>query len=109
MVAITPHKPEFSREMTERHDLGFDLLTDPGNEYVAKLGIRFRVPDYIEAIYTQFGINLPERNGDDSWTLPIPTRLVVDQSGIVRAADIDPDYTRRPEPEKTLADLAALG
>ena len=36
-------------------------------------------------------------------------RLVVDSGGIVRAADIDADYTRRPEPEKTLADVKALG
>ena len=39
----------------------------------------------------------------------MPARLVVDSGGIVRAADIDADYTRRPEPEKTLADVKALG
>ena len=28
--------------------------------------------------------------------------------GVVRATDIDPDYRYRPEPQKTLDDLAAL-
>ncbi len=28
--------------------------------------------------------------------------------GVVRAVDVDPDYTQRPEPEKTPAALAAL-
>ena len=38
----------------------------------------------------------------------MPGRLVVDRTGIVRVVDVDPDYTRRPEPEKTVTDLASL-
>ena len=38
----------------------------------------------------------------------MPTRLVVDDNGIVRATDIDPDYTRRPERQKTLDDVNIL-
>ena len=85
------------------------MLSDPGNAYAAELGIRFEVPGDVCEIYGGFGIDLPKFNGDDSWTLPIPARLVVDAHAIVRAADIDVDYTRRPEPEKTLADVKALG
>lgn len=39
---------------------------------------------------------------------PTPGRLMVDKSSTVRAANIDPNYIVRPDPEKTLADLAAL-
>ena len=52
---------------------------------------------------------MEETNGDDSWTLPMPARIVVSGDGIVRATDIDPNYTSRPEPEKTLADVKAIG
>jgi hypothetical protein len=38
----------------------------------------------------------------------MPGRFVIDASGVVRATDVDPDYTHRPEPQKTLDDLAAL-
>ena len=38
----------------------------------------------------------------------MPARLVIDRQGIVRAADIDPDYTVRPEPTKTLEDVRRL-
>ena len=31
--------------------------------------------------------------------------VLFDRQGIVRAVDADPDYTRRPEPEETLAVL----
>jgi peroxiredoxin len=72
------------------------------------MGLRFEVPPDLQAVYGGFGIDLPKYNGDDSWTLAVPARLVVDAGGIVRAADIEVDYTRRPEPEKTLADVRAL-
>ncbi len=42
-------------------------------------------------------------------TLPMPARYVVKQDGIIVAADFDPDYTVRPEPQKTLADLKEIG
>lgn len=109
MVAITPQRPEHSLGMIEKHRLTFDLLSDPGNDYAAALGLRFALTPEIKEIYEGFGLDLPAVNGDDSWTLPMPARLVVDREGVVRAVDIDPDYTRRPEPDETLAEVEALG
>ena len=94
--------------MVDNHSLSFDILTDPGNDYAAQLGLRFKVPDNIADIYRGFGINLPECNGEDSWTLPMPGRIVVSQDGVVRATDVDPDYTARPEPESTLDEVKSL-
>ena len=94
--------------MIERHKLGFDLLSDPGNSYADTLGLRFALPDDLREVYLSLGINLPVHNGEKSWTLPMPARLTVDSAGIIRAADVDPYYTHRPEPEKTIQDLAAL-
>ena len=108
VVAITPQLAEHSRTMIEKHELNFDMLSDPGNAYVAELGLRFEVGSDVKEIYSGFGIDLPASNGDDSWTLPMPARIVVDSGGIVRATDIDPNYTARPEPEKTLGDVRAL-
>ena len=95
--------------MIEKHGLKFDLLSDPGNAYAAQLGVRFEVSADVKEIYRGFGIDLPASNGDPSWTLPMPTRLVVDASGTVRVADVDADYTHRPEPQKTVDDVKALG
>ena len=109
LVAITPQKAENSLRMIERHKLGFEMLSDPGNVYAARLGLRVQVPDELKEVYLSIGINLEESNGSADWTLPVPARIVIDRTGIVRATDIDVDYTRRPEPEKTIADVAALG
>ena len=109
LVAITGQRHEHSRLMIADHGLNYHLLSDPGHQYAAQLGLRFAFPDDLKAVYLAFGTDLSRYNGDDSWTLPVPARLVVDTGGVVRAADIDADYTRRPEPAKTLADVKALG
>lgn len=108
LVALTPQMPEHSASMTEKHGLTFDLLSDPGNAYATELGLTFKLPEDLREVYLGFGIDLPRHNGEDSWTLPMPGRLVVDGGGIIRAVDVDPDYTRRPEPQKTIDDVAAL-
>ena len=64
-------------------------------------------PELIE-VYGGFGIVLPDSNGEDSQSLPLPARYLVDTDGVVRWAAVHPDYTTRPEPEETLAALDAL-
>lgn len=81
---------------------------DRGNETARRFGLVFTLPDDLRQLYRTFGIDLEKANGDASWTLPMPARYVVDRGGIVRAADVHPDYTRRTEPAETVAALRAL-
>jgi peroxiredoxin len=108
ICAITPQLQEASRPLIEKHKIAFDLLSDLGNEYAAKLGIRFKLPDDLKQVYLSFGNDLVVRNGEDTWTLAMPGRFVIDIKGIVRAVDVDPDYRYRPEPDKTVEDLKGL-
>jgi peroxiredoxin len=108
LVAICPQRPEFLKKMREKHSLSFDILRDEGNRYAEKLGLRFVFPDYLQEIYLGLKIDVPRVNGDQSWSMAIPARYVVNRQGIVVAADFDPDYTNRPEPEKVLADLQSI-
>ena len=108
LVAVSPQLPEHSLSIIQKNQLSFDILRDAGNAYTAELGLRFALPAPLQPIYRSFGIDLPACNGDPAWTLPMPARLVIDRAGIVRAIDADPDYTVRPEPEKTLEDVKKL-
>jgi peroxiredoxin len=108
VIALTPQLPEHSTTMREKNGVSFDLLSDPGNAYAAKLGLCFPVEGELREIYSGFGIDLPKYNGEDSWTLPMPGRFLIGQDGTIRAVDVDPDYTNRPEPQKTLDDAANL-
>ena len=108
LVAISPQLPEASREVVEKHRLTFDVLSDHGNRVAREFGLVFALPDDLRELYVKFGIDLPKVNGDDSWTLPMQARFVIDRAGTIRAADADPDYTRRPEPTATVEVLRAL-
>lgn len=70
--------------------------------------MRWTLPEELKKLYLQFKIDLAAANGDDSWTLPVPARFIVDPRGIIRYARVDPDYTRRPEPRETLEALKQL-
>ncbi|HEU5323163.1 MAG TPA: redoxin domain-containing protein, partial [Methylomirabilota bacterium] len=108
LVAVSPQRPEHSRELIERRHLTFEILSDQGNEVAAAFGLRFTLPAYLRELYRTFPLDLATFNGDASWTLPMPARFVIDRTGVIRAAEADPDYTTRPEPEDTLAVLRTL-
>ena len=108
LVALSPQVEEFNKTVVENNALTFDILSDPRNEYSNHLGLRFSLPDNLVTIYDQLGINLPKHNGDDSWTLPMPGRIVASRDGIVRHTDVDPDYTVRPEPYTTIEELKKI-
>ncbi len=108
LVAVSPQLPEHNRELIRSRGLGFEILTDRGNAVATRFGLTFTLPQYLRDIYATFPLDITKYNGDASWTLPMPTRFVIDRRGIIRYAESDPDYTTRPEPEDTLAALRAL-
>jgi len=85
------------------------MLYDPCMNYAAKLGLRFPFSDELKKVNNAFKVDLAKANGNPSWTMLIPTGLLVNQSVIVRVADIKPDCTKRPVSKKTLDDVKALG
>jgi hypothetical protein len=44
------------------------------------------------------GADLNQFNGENRWTLPMPARYVVGQDGIIAYAEVNADYTQRPDP-----------
>jgi peroxiredoxin len=99
---------EYNRAFKEEKKLPFALYSDPGNKVAAQYGLIYTLPEDLKAVYLQFGLNVHEHNGDDSWTLPLPARLIIDKQKVVRYAEINPDYTERPEPEHTVEALKAI-
>ena len=108
LVAVSPMVERFTRQVVRTRNLTFPVLQDRENATAARFGIRYAFPDYLKTLYLGLGNDLARFNGDDSWTLPLPSRFVIDRHGIIRAADINPDYTVRPDPLKTIADLVQI-
>ena len=96
------------REGDDQKPLPFTLLRDRGHVVASAYGLVYALPEDLKQVYTKFGIDLAKANGDESWTLPIPARFVIDRQGTIRQADADPDYTRRSEPARTGEILTSL-
>lgn len=104
-MAISPQLPEHSARLQAEQNLPFDLLYDPGNRIADAFGVRLQLSRDLQAANRSLGLDLPAFNGDDSWTLPIPARFIIDQKGRIRYAELDPDYTIRIPPAHTIARL----
>ena len=105
LLAVSPQTVSYNKGMKDVKKLSFEILSDPGNQIAEKYGLKFQMPDDLIKVYRQFGLKVDEHNGDDSWTLPMPARLIIDPNSTIRYAEINPDYTERPEPEDTLTAL----
>ena len=108
-MAISPQLQSYSQELVKERRLPFEVLSDIGNAVAATFGIAISLPKSIRRVYADaFKIDLPHYNGDDSWSLPMPARYIVDQHAIIRAAEVNLDHKVRPEPDSALEVLRKL-
>ncbi|HEX4182220.1 MAG TPA: peroxiredoxin-like family protein [Caulobacteraceae bacterium] len=109
LVAISPQIAVNSRKSVRQNALGFTILSDRHNDVAAAFGLRFALPDYLVELYKGLKNDLPSFNGDPSWTLPMPARYVIARDETILYAEVNPDYTRRPEPQDMLPALRRAG
>ena len=108
LAAISPQTAPNRRKSERENALSFPILSDHGNAVANAFGIRYRLPDELIAVYKGFGNDLAIGNGEDSWTLPMPARYVIGTDGVIAYAEVNPDYTRRPDPSELLPVLRRL-
>jgi len=102
LVAISPQAPDGSLSTKESKELTFTVLSDPGNQIAAQLGILTAPSDGTRAAQLQLGLDLTQINADQTTALPMPTVVIADAVGVIRWIDAHPDYTTRTEPGQVL-------
>jgi peroxiredoxin len=108
LVALSMQSAANSRKSQRDNHLGFPVLVDFKGAVADRFGLRFKLSDQLVEIYKQFGNDLAQINGEPSWTLPMPARYVIDRDGVVAYAEVNPDYTKRPDPSELLPVLDSL-
>ena len=108
LVAISPQLPQYGRVVRRHAKLEFDVLTDLHLRVAEAFRLAFTLPPDLKQLYAAFGNTLDKFHDEPDWRLPMPARYVVDQDGRIRAADVNPDYTVRPEPDDTIAVVRGL-
>jgi peroxiredoxin len=108
IVVLTPELERYTRSLHKKLNLTFDILTDLHMKTAERFGLVFTLPDYLRELYRSFGSTLDRFHDESEYRLPLPARYVIDKQGIIRAADVNADYTIRPEPSETLKHLRTL-
>ena len=108
IVAITPELERYTRALHKKLNLSFDILTDLHLKVAEQFRLVFTLPDYLRDLYKSFGSALDRFHDEQEYRLPLPARYIIDKSGIIRAADVNADYTIRSEPSETLKQLRRL-
>ena len=107
LVAVSPQTPEESRSLAEERGLAFTLLSDAGNAVADSYGLRVTLDGEHRESHVGVGVDLPAKNGDDSWTLPVPSTFVIERDGTVSYASVPGDPRLRVGPDEILEALKA--
>jgi len=108
LIAISPQIPDESLSLTEKHQLGFDVLSDIGCATAAEYGLSFDIGEELAGVYDRLGFEMERVNAGHARTLPLPATFVIAPDGTIAWAFVDTDYTKRAEPADILAALDEL-
>ena len=51
----------------------------------------FTLAPELREVYLTFGIDLERFNGNDSWKLALPGRVIINKEGVIHDSDVHPD------------------
>jgi peroxiredoxin len=108
LTAVSPQVPERLVAIKTRHDLGFNVASDLGNELGRRLGILYTFDEASQKSSLSKGTWIGETTGTGTWELPMPTVVVIGQDRKVSLADVAPDWLLRTEAEPVIEAVRAL-
>jgi peroxiredoxin len=102
IVAVSPHLPEKGLDaIRTRHKLRLTVASDRDNALARRLGLTFIPHDNPAPPANDTGW-IGALTGTDTWELPQPAVILIDEQGIVRFADVSPDWLVRTEASQVL-------
>src|SRR5208283_4695156 len=108
IVVVTPELERYTRALHKKLNLTFDILTDLHLKIAEQFRLVFTLPDYLRELYVSFGVTLDRFNDEPGYRLPVPARYIIDSTSMIRAAEVNADYTIRPDPAETVKKLKEL-
>ncbi|HUN46985.1 MAG TPA: peroxiredoxin-like family protein [Stellaceae bacterium] len=108
LVALTPDTGGHLAATKRGQGLSYDVLSDVDGAVGLQFGVLFRTPEPYRALLVGAGIDLAARHGNEGWFIPMPATYVIDQTGVVRYAFVNADFTRRAEPDEVVSVLEGL-
>lgn len=109
LVAVSPMTADYSLSMKETNELGFEVLSDVGNQVARQYTQVFNNGEAPIQAMTELGYDFSRFYGDGSNELPVPATFVITQEGGIVFAESGGGYYReRVEPMAILEVLDSL-
>jgi peroxiredoxin len=108
LVALSPQVPEKLIAIKQRHQLGFAVASDLGNELGRRFGILYSFDEASRAQAKAGNNFIGDVTGTGTWELPQPTAIVIDRDHVARFVDVHPDWLLRTEADAILDAVRAL-
>jgi peroxiredoxin len=109
LVAISVENPDASMAIAKKNELQFAVLSDPNLDTARKFGIVYFLPPAVDEAYKSHGLDIAKHNAMERAELPLAVTYVVDKSGKIVYAFVEPDYKKRAEPDVIIAELKKIG
>lgn len=94
LLAISPDAPEKLRELEQKADLGYELLSDENAEVAAGFGLRYKLTQqYIDHVKST--PSKTDLSAQNSGLMLTPGAFVLDTSGEIRFTYVNNNYTVR--------------
>lgn len=98
--AVTP-QTKFTREdWQDMSTSEFLVMSDPNHQILRKFGLVFEVPEFIQHLMLDLGVDLSDLNGN--WELPVTGVYIVGEDGKVAWRDIGKDFRFRTDPAEII-------
>lgn len=108
LVAVSPQIPERLVDIKRKHGLSFDVASDEDAKLARRFNILYTYDEPSREAALAKGRPIGDVTGTGTWELPMPAVVVIDESRIVRFADVSPDWLLRTEPETIVEAVARL-
>ncbi len=109
VIAVTPEKRSNSEEMTEKNNLKFPIISDPGHNIMNAFDVTFKVnEEYSKKVSSMHGVRIAENNGTSEEFLPVPATYIISQDGTIIYRHFDFNFRKRAPISEVLEFLKAL-
>lgn len=95
IIAISADRPAKLQESLDKHDLGFQLLSDSSMTAAIEFGLAWQMPGSLVDKYVTYDIDLDDASGLSHHILPVPAVFIVGTDGVVGFEYVNPSHRIR--------------
>jgi peroxiredoxin len=108
LVAITPESIENVEQTVKFHNITFRVIYDCQEKIMDDYRLMYNVtPAYQDQIKKTLSIDIAVNNGRDKAHLPVTATYIISREGIITAAFINPDFSKRAPVKWIIRNLAS--